>query len=193
MTKMNELYQTIEALANDRQTERTSIQERIDAQKGIIAQAADEASEAFNNEDVKAYHAAQDKQRSAQDAIQMLEAKLAKVKEAPRLTAEEYSNLEAQIRAEFAAVTDKISEEIEKHIAAIAALKPELIEAFQTGEKALHLLQFDVQNDAPYITNGNGQKVPVTVGEKHLQAYSLYDHVESEAGKQLIDHVDRRW
>ena len=193
MSNLKQIYDRVSELSATRSTDLDEIKAKIEAQEALAAKAVDEAAKAFDNEDVKAYHAAQDKQRSAQDAIKMLEAKLAKVKEAPRLTAEEYSNLEAQIRAEFDAVTGKISEEIESHIAALAALKPELIEAYQTGEKALHMLQFDVMNDAPYITNSHGQKVPVTVGEKHLGSFSMYNKVEAEAGKQLADTPVNQW
>ena len=187
MDNLKKIYDRISELAATRSTDLDEIKAKIETQKALAASAADEAAKAFDNEDVKAYHVAQDKQRSAYDAIKMLEARLEKVEEAPRLSSDEYAELVNQINAEFDTMTDTARAKIAEHVAAIAALKPGITEAFQTGEKALHALQFEVMNDAPHVVNAHGQKVPVAVGEKHLKGFSFMDEVIKAANDQLVD------
>lgn len=187
MNNLKKIYDRISELAATRSTDLDSIKAKIESQNAIAASAADEAAEAFDREDVEAYHVAQDKQRSAYDAIKMLKAHLENAEEAPRLSSDEYAELVNQINAEFDTMTDAARNSIKEHIAAIAALKPDIVEAFQTGEKALHALQFEVMNDAPYIVNAHGQKVPVAVGEKHLKGFSFMDEVIKAANDQLVD------
>ena len=121
MSNLKQIYDRVSELSATRSTDLDTIKAKIEAQEALAASAADEAAKAFDNEDVKAYHAAQDKQRSAYDAIKMLEARLKKVEEAPRLSSEEYAELVDQINAEFTTITDAARAKIAEHVAAIAA------------------------------------------------------------------------
>ena len=188
---MNKVLQEITEAVATKEAELENIRSQISTQKVAAEKAVEEAAEAFNRIDTKAYHSAQDKKRTAEDSIEMLKKHLEKVASVPCLSDEKYKELEAQIRAEYDAAYAALRDEAAQHIAAIGAMKPGLEELWRVGEKALHMLQFDVMNDAPYITTGDGRKVPVNVGEKHLPEIALYNDVMAMVDEALITRSDR--
>lgn len=165
---MKELLDQITVKAEGRAADIAKIEQRITAQQKSVEAAQNEAADAFDRMDVTGYHAAQDKQRAGQDAVKMLEKRLEKIKEAPRMTPEEYKDMEHKIRSEYADTLQQIREQVAEHIKAIAELNPKLTETWKTGQKALHELQYNVMNDAPFVLTGSGKKAFTPQADKRL-------------------------
>ena len=171
--KMQKLLDRVNDVAGARARDIAGIEAQIEAQHKALEEAQTEASEAFENMNVTGYHSAKDKQRSANDSIEMLTKHLEKVREAPRLSEEDYKKIEDQIRAEYADTLQTFREQTAEHIKAIVSLLPNLEDTWTTGRDALHILQYECMNDGPFIMTASGKRVPFPNHDKKLPGMNV--------------------
>ena len=173
--EMQKLLNDVNKIAEGRTTELNEIESRIEVHQNEIKEAQAEAAKAFEDMDVTGYHAAKDKVRTAKDAIEMLRAHYEKVKETPRMSKADYADTETRIKAEYKDTLQSFREQAAEHIKAAVALRSDLEQTWKAGRDALHTLQYDCMNDAPFVIASNGKKVNVPSQDKKLPEITLYD------------------
>lgn len=147
-------------------TRRDELSEKITALNAGKKEASEAAAKAFEAADIKAYHAAQDEIRSAEDGIHMFQVKRDKLDAAPMIDAVTSSKIEQVIREEVTAECRAFWIEIGEMAAQAEGLKGRVDEFFTEANHLLHRLQHEIENDDCMQTLENGNRIHIRTKEK---------------------------
>lgn len=127
------------------------------------AQASELLSSAIDTGDTKVYGEAKRKKAQAEDDIELYTKRLARLKESPLITKEEYEKYSQNVHAELAEMTARHRREVVEIIDKLIAIREEERIQFEKGNDALKRWQHEVYHDADRLRYDNGKVMPGNV------------------------------
>lgn len=173
---INKLLADIETRAADLVKARTSeIEEtegKIAGYRVTIEEAEKDLDAATTAEDLGAYSKANNKKRMAQDAQEMNERKLKRLKEKPFISPAEYGKLVSEIQAATKAEAEKAISEYIDHVDAMAATAEHLEKIQTRANDTLYKLQHDLYLDLDCNKAGKNNDLVLSQDRKKVDFLS---------------------
>lgn len=120
-------------------------------------QASEMLSSAIDTGDTNVYGKAKADKAKAEDAIELYTKRLARLKESPLITKEEYEKYSQNVHAELAEMTARHKREVVEIIDKLITIREEERIQFEKGNDALKRWQHEVYRDADKIRNDMGK------------------------------------
>ena len=159
--------------------------------------AQEQATQAREALDMKAYHKAMDTKRDAADCREMLATKAQALRKTKLVTDKEGYQLESQIRGVFKDYTDHLMKEFKEVAARALEVEQECEQLTEEGNKLLYKLQHEFLLDDACRTNANGEKYHSPLLEKHLDPFdtlnTLTQLLNDTVGRYRTEKTYRNW
>ena len=157
-----ERYTELDGIAAKIKDKLAAVEQEKENLKAVISKAdsdieevKQQALEAYNNADLKKYHAAQENQRALQDTKGMYTLKLQKLKEEPIIDTAEYEKDAAEIMAAMAQAEEKLEKIITEFIKKLEPEGQAMGELILQGNELLETLQVDLYKDPKALQYGH--------------------------------------
>ena len=160
MKSIDVLIDRINKVLADRRKDIEEREKQLEDAKTASEQASELLSSAIDTGDTNVYGKAKADKAKAEDAIELYTKRLAKLKESPLITKEEYEKYSQNVHAELAEMTARHRREVVEIIDKLIAIREEERIQFEKGNDALKRWQHEVYHDADRPRNDSGRVMP---------------------------------
>lgn len=156
----------IQKILQDGQTKADELNSKIESIQQTEQEAAEECIKAKAAGDPEKYSKAAANQRSAKDIREMYLDKLTALKNAPKVTEEEYQDIKHQIIVEMDLLTQETDQKLQAIIKQLTEIQNDYYQSFTKANDLLHTNQRELRRIPEYEINSAGGR---SVTQRNMQ------------------------